>query len=567
MRGAGGGWNRGQAIQIGALLLFAILLISLSLFQVFVVPSQNGEIEFKHSQEVRSDVLGVRNAVLDAATGDQSFVEVSLGPTYPSRSLFVNPGEPAGTIRTTERQPVTIINDTGGSNTNISDDACPGSTSATRALEYGIGYNVYDEAPTYRVEHTVLFRNFSSDTLPGSDQRLVGENSITLLPIRNEFSESGTGTATVEPVPGGTITTPVSDARIELPTAYDEATWKEILEEPRSRGDVTVSVDESTTPNTLVLAFSGEFTLYCSPVGVNGPPPSGARQGSLVGGSGGTGSINPASASQVQLVSVSKGQDNGVVNVTLRNTASRTKSLSRGRIPFYYTGGQSGDPTEAVLNDNASDTLRIREQFERIDENIVIARNGGEVTLSFDFDDKARDDLYVFEAVFDDGTSADYYIDTPKSQGGNNPTATATATGNNPGFSSVSVENIPRGSTGTAQTVTFSPDSTLPQGETVTVTLDDAQGVTGSEKPNPVDYQPASVDTGASTLQGGSASLSASTNTASITYTASGRDVASSETVTIELTGVETRDGNAGPFTVPFSRSDGGSTSGNFSLT
>jgi len=555
MRGAGGGWNRGQAIQIGALLLFAILLISLSLFQVFVVPSQNGEIEFKHSQEVRSDVLGVRNAVLDAATGDQSFVEVSLGPTYPSRSLFVNPGEPAGTIRTTERQPVTIINDTGGSNTNISDDACPGSTSATRALEYGIGYNVYDEAPTYRVEHTVLFRNFSSDTLPGSDQQLVGENSITLLPIRNEFSESGTGTATVEPVPGGTITTPVSDARIELPTAYDEATWQEVLEEPRSRGDVTVSVDESTTPDTLVLAFSGEFTLYCSPVGVNGPPPSGARQGSLVGGSGGTGSINPAGASQVQLVSVSKGQDNSVVNVTLRNTADRTKSLSRGRIPFYYTGGPSGDPTEAVLDDNASDTLRIREQFERIDENITITRNGGEVTLTFDFDAKAKDDFYVFKAVFDDGTSADYYIDTPKSQGG-------TGTSGLPGFQNISASNLTANTGGQTQTLTFTPNQTLASDETVTIDLSDAQQVNPDEQ---VNYGSSSV----SITQGsGSAQFTQqSNNNAEIEFNP-GSDIPAGRTIELEVTSIST--GPAGQQTdsydVMVDRSDGASETTTFSV-
>jgi hypothetical protein len=555
MRGAGGGWNRGQAIQIGALLLFAILLISLSLFQVFVVPSQNGEIEFKHSQEVRSDVLGVRNAVLDASTGDQSFVEVSLGPTYPSRSLFVNPGEPAGTIRTTERQPVTIINDTGGSNTNISDDACPGSTSATRALEYGIGYNVYDEAPTYRVEHTVLFRNFSSDTLPGSDQQLVGENSITLLPIRNEFSESGTGTATVEPVPGGTITTPVSDARIELPTAYDEATWQEVLEEPRSRGDVTVSVDESTTPDTLVLAFSGEFTLYCSPVGVNGPPPSGARQGSLVGGSGGTGSINPAGASQVQLVSVSKGQDNSVVNVTLRNTADRTKSLSRGRIPFYYTGGPSGDPTEAVLDDNASDTLRIREQFERIDENITITRNGGEVTLTFDFDAKAKDDFYVFKAVFDDGTSADYYIDTPKSQGG-------TGTSGLPGFQNISASNLTANTGGQTQTLTFTPNQTLASDETVTIDLSDAQQVNPDEQ---VNYGSSSV----SITQGsGSAQFTQqSNNNAEIEFNP-GSDIPAGQTIELEVTSIST--GPAGQQTdsydVMVDRSDGASETTTFSV-
>lgn len=50
--------QRGQAIQLGAPLLFAILIISPSLFQTFVVPSQNGEIEFRHNEQVRSQLIG-----------------------------------------------------------------------------------------------------------------------------------------------------------------------------------------------------------------------------------------------------------------------------------------------------------------------------------------------------------------------------------------------------------------------------------------------------------------------------------------------------------------------------
>ncbi|WP_254829755.1 PKD domain-containing protein [Haloglomus salinum] len=440
--GQGARWDgRAQAIQLGALLLFAILIINLSLFQIFVVPDQNGEIEFKHSEQVRSDMLDARNAVLDAATGDQSFVEVDLAPAYPSRSLFVNPAEPSGTIRTTEAREITIINDSVSSPQTISNNACPGaSVPETRALEYRAGYNYYDSDPTYRVENTVLFREFPDETLPGSGQQLVTDDSINLLPLRNEFSESGTGAATVEPVPGGVLSTNVVDPEIQLPTAYSEDVWEDKVL------DGTVPTDDiDVTDGTLTLTLSGSYQLNCGPIGLNDAPPSGARSGSLLGsgsGSGGGGSINPAGFSEVRLVSMSDVGSNSDVQVTLKNTDSEAKSLARARIPFYYgaTGGSSTRPDYADLNGNDTDRLGIRDRIETVDQDIEIGADGGTETLTFEFNENIKDDFFVFKAVYSDGTRATYYIDAPKSSGGS---SSVTADASN------SDSSVDEGSTGT----------------------------------------------------------------------------------------------------------------------
>ncbi|MFC7028748.1 hypothetical protein ACFQH8_17685 [Halomicroarcula sp. GCM10025710] len=58
------GDERGQAIQIGAVLLFGVLIISFSTYQAFVVPDQNRGIEFSHNQEVQSQMQDLRNAVV-----------------------------------------------------------------------------------------------------------------------------------------------------------------------------------------------------------------------------------------------------------------------------------------------------------------------------------------------------------------------------------------------------------------------------------------------------------------------------------------------------------------------
>jgi len=58
------GDDRGQAIQIGAVLLFGILIISFSSYQAFVVPNQNEQVEFNHNQRVQGQLQDVRNAIV-----------------------------------------------------------------------------------------------------------------------------------------------------------------------------------------------------------------------------------------------------------------------------------------------------------------------------------------------------------------------------------------------------------------------------------------------------------------------------------------------------------------------
>ncbi|WP_340098319.1 type IV pilin [Salinibaculum salinum] len=137
------------------------------------------------------------------------------------------------------------------------------------------------------------------------------------------------------------------------------------------------------------------------------------------------------------------------------------------------------------------------------------------------------------------------------------------------GFSgNPSASDMPRGTNSATQTFNFTPNKTLSDGESVTVNLNDVQGikVTGqNENPDPVDYQPASVNIGGSNLDGGSASLDASQDDASITYTANG-DVSAGTTIDIQVSGVETQNGNAGTLQVTFSRSDGVSETTTFTL-
>jgi hypothetical protein len=129
----------------------------------------------------------------------------------------------------------------------------------------------------------------------------------------------------------------------------------------------------------------------------------------------------------------------------------------------------------------------------------------------------------------------------------------------NPELSGVSASDM-RPGTGRTQTVSFSLDTDLENGEQVDIGLSDAQGAGGSS----VNYGNAN---GASVTSGsGSASLNVNGDRARITYTSNG-DTAG-DTVAIEMSGQNAQlSGGSATFTVGFSREDADTASTTFEVS
>jgi hypothetical protein len=90
-----------QATQIGAVLFFGIRIISFATYQAFVVPNQNRSIEFSHNQALEGQLQELRNAIVSmSGGGTERAVSVSLGVTYPSHIVALNPGPASGSLRT-----------------------------------------------------------------------------------------------------------------------------------------------------------------------------------------------------------------------------------------------------------------------------------------------------------------------------------------------------------------------------------------------------------------------------------------------------------------------------------
>jgi hypothetical protein len=279
--------TRGQAIQIGAVVLFSFAVLTFSLYQATIVPDNNAEVEFNHNDQVQQDLAQLRAAVLTAATTRGGYpVPVDLGPRYPPRVVAVNPGPPSGTLTTVSygTGQLTVAN-VRATDAEVRDYWSGSMSYETNGVEFRPNYNVYAEAPTTVYENSVLYNVFDSPAASGpatvdgetvrlsSDQTLVDGKRIDLVALVGERQDSTTETVSVDPtattVPSRTVTVQGDSGPItvSLPTNLDVNAWRALLkDEYVSNGGYveagTVSVSSGAVSFDLVETEKGTPVIY-----------------------------------------------------------------------------------------------------------------------------------------------------------------------------------------------------------------------------------------------------------------------------------------------------------------
>ncbi|PSQ20640.1 hypothetical protein BRD04_07795 [Halobacteriales archaeon QS_9_67_17] len=402
--------ERGQAIQVGAILFFAFLVIGFTSYQAVIVPQQNERAEFEHSQAVQEDVTELRSAVLNSAfDGERPSIELRLGTRYPFRLFAINPGPVGGTVQTTDARSVNV--------SGVS-DVCPG-PERSRQLTYSADYGYLQNSPGFHVENTVSYRQYDDRAIVSSGQKLVNGNRINLVPIRNEYSENGIAAKSVEFSPGQIRTTSVSNATVKVPTQLSEERWVEVLDGEVNASNIDVLNDEDGDPTNdmLELTPSGDYTVICTPVGVGGDPPGGARA-SVSDGLGGDDSVNPAGSGSVVLSATEFDDSSDEIELTFKNTGDEDLNFSRARVAFYYEPNRNAEVESLKLKGSPDDDeFFVGDALEPVDQMVEVEAGETEsITLS---DSEIRkDDLFEFGVEYSDGSSARYFVDVADSIGG-----------------------------------------------------------------------------------------------------------------------------------------------------
>lgn len=251
--------SRAQSVQIGAVLLFGILIVLLSTWQAFVVPNQNEEVEFNHNERVQQQMTELRSTIISMPGADTpQSVTIDVGLRYPSRTIFRNPPPVSGRIQTLDTTDesfnVTIANAEAQNEDFEQLWTRDGASYNTGAIEYRPSYNEYQSAPRTIYSATVLYNAFEREDrqLPLSGQSLVRGNRISLVALNGSLSENGVRSSSldfepistrtrevdVEPEPGEQIT-------LELPTRMSLDRWQELFAEEANVDSSAVTLDQS----------------------------------------------------------------------------------------------------------------------------------------------------------------------------------------------------------------------------------------------------------------------------------------------------------------------------------
>jgi len=245
--------NRAVSAVIGFILVFGILMLTLAVYQSQVVPQQNAQTEFQHFQDSQDELIEVRNAISTAGQADvPQYPSVTLGTTYQTRLLTVNPARPAGTLQTSTEHSITIENEDG-------DVAVP-----TRFLEYEPGYNELRVGST-QYEHSVLYldeRDRGNNVSLIEDQNIVKDETVRITALQDDFRQTGTDRVTLEVFPREVNTDEFPDPdegeyTVSVPTQLTaDEYWDEALEDA---DEIYQEVDErDDEPNRLILEIPEE---------------------------------------------------------------------------------------------------------------------------------------------------------------------------------------------------------------------------------------------------------------------------------------------------------------------
>jgi len=242
--------ERGQAIQIGFILIFGVLIISFASYQAFVVPNQNSEVEFNHNQQVQGQFQELRNAIVSSVSqSTTTAVAIALGTTYPSRIVAANPPSPSGTLRTvgtTDRGVNLSINNAVAQNPETA-DYWNGSQRnfSTGLLEYRPNYNEYNNAPRTVYENTLLYNQFRGANRTVTGQSLVDGNELTLVVLNGSVQAARSGSYTVDVQP---VSTPDS-ATVVKPEPGENLTVSFVSRLPAEQWNETLAGEYNASPD------------------------------------------------------------------------------------------------------------------------------------------------------------------------------------------------------------------------------------------------------------------------------------------------------------------------------
>ena len=253
--------ERAVSPVVGFVLIFALIMLVFTIYQADVVPAQNKEVEFEHSQTVDGQMSQLSDKLIETAvTRERRSATIDTGLEYPSRVLAINPGNPAGTLQTVDTSDVTVSGietEEGTTATCTYEDLS--------FLRYQPNYNRLDEETTYSIEYGMLVQDYSSSDATNLQSEGVafpegGNEAIQLTLIEGDIQKSQmTTSVSTELVHNYTTIRSESGGTVTLPTTLSEDGWTDLLDD-KDNLQLSGYTDNSGSPNSAEIAIDPDGT-------------------------------------------------------------------------------------------------------------------------------------------------------------------------------------------------------------------------------------------------------------------------------------------------------------------
>jgi hypothetical protein len=272
--------ERAVSPVVGFVLIFALIMIVFTLYQAEVVPAQNAEVEFKHSQEIVGDMSRLNDAMDQAGASRVSqSATIDTGVQYPDRALAINPGAPAGMLKTSDEIYRVKIENVKATGENAKYFDHPEAFKfESQELAYGISYNVYQQDPSVLIAPGLQFVEFQDGSVVHSTSIITGNTiDLTLLDTNSSYHQSAmiasvdvasTSTATeymtIKP-DGGTPKIVIETSLSLDPTTATNFEQRLVRENDK----VTSATYTSGNPSTVTLTLEpGTYEFRIAEVGI-----------------------------------------------------------------------------------------------------------------------------------------------------------------------------------------------------------------------------------------------------------------------------------------------------------
>ena len=246
--------ERGVALLIGFILLFAIIMGFIGIVQSTWVPEWNKAVEAKHYEKVVEKFESLKKMVENCETGVKKVV-IDASPEYPLRPFLVNPPSPASTL------------DSISANVTLN-----GEEYKTDVIVFRQYYN-YLPQTTFVYEHSALFGIENSGLVELAEQSMYRDKKITLYVINaslNAMSTTSSVTLTIVPLSyGGETFYKKLNLTMESYSNTTASWWENEIEScgfnVTREGRILIINDTNVTVSVVYVGISNDPAIFSFP--------------------------------------------------------------------------------------------------------------------------------------------------------------------------------------------------------------------------------------------------------------------------------------------------------------